>query len=155
MSDNVQLAQELVDARAAVASQEYADRAQRIADIEAEAAQLKGIIAAADARLQRAAVAVADIGNAEAYEAGFAAALALVAAQAETDAAAAIEAAATFADAPAAAPFEFPADTYTWVEAAEVVTVEAPAEVVDVEVAAEVAPEPAAEILPGLVLTVE
>ena len=138
MSDNVQLAQELVDARAAVASQEYADRAQRIADIEAEAAQLKGIIAAADARLHRAAVAVAEIGNAEAYEAGFAAALALVAAQAETDAAAAIEAAATFEAAPVA------------VE----VAVEAPVEVA-VEVIAEEAPAPVEEILPGLVLTVE
>lgn len=142
MSDNVQLAQELVDARAAVASQEYADRAQRIADIEAEAAQLKGIIAAADARLQRAAVAVADIGNAEAYEAGFAAALALVAAQAEVDAVAAIEAAATFADAPAEAPVE--------------VAVEAPVEVAAEVIADEVAPEPASEVvLPGLVLTVE
>lgn len=80
MSDNVQLAQELVDARAAVASAEYAERAQRIVEIEAEAAQLKQINAAADARLQRAAVAVADIGNAEAYAAGYAAALAAIAA---------------------------------------------------------------------------
>ena len=126
MSDNVQLAQNLVDARAAVASPEYADRAQRIADIEAEAAQLKGIQAAADARLQRAAVAVAEIGNAEAYEAGFAAALALVAAQAEyeADATAVVAAATAFVEAP-------------------------------VEVAAEVSPEPAQEVLPGLVLTVE
>ncbi len=66
MSDNVQLAQELVDARAFVASPEYTDRVNRIAEIEAEAATLKGVIAAADARLARAAVAVADIGNAEA-----------------------------------------------------------------------------------------
>jgi hypothetical protein len=121
MSDNVQLAQELVDARAVVASQEYADRAQRVADIEAEANQLKAHNAAADARLQRAAVAVAEIGNAEAYEAGFAAALALVASQAaaEADAAAAVEAAASFA-----------------VEAPAEVAVEAPAEVT-VEVAVE------------------
>ncbi len=133
MSDNVQLAQELVDARAAVASQEYADRAQRIADIEAEAAQLKGIIAAADARLQRAAVAVAEIGNSEAYEAGFAAALALVASQAaaEADAAAAVEAAASFAvEAPVEVVVEAPA------EVTVEVAVEAPAEVT-VEVAVE------------------
>ena len=82
MSDNVQLAQELVDARAAVTSVEYAERALRVVEIEAEAAQLKQINAAADARLQRAAVAVSDIGNAEAYAAGYAAALAAIAAAA-------------------------------------------------------------------------
>lgn len=130
MSDNVQLAQNLVDARAAVASPEYAERAQRIADIEAEAVQLKGIQAAADARLQRAAVAVAEIGNAEAYEAGFEAGVALARLEA--------------ANVAAAVAVEAP------VEVAAEVVVEAP-----VEVAAEVAPEPAQEVLPGLVLTVE
>jgi hypothetical protein len=152
MSDNVQLAQNLVDARAAVASPEYAERVQRLADIEAEAAQIRGIQAAADARLQRAAIAIAEIGNAEAYEAGFAAALALVASQAAAEAAATV--APVVVEAPVEAPVEV-APVVVAVEApvevaAEVVAVEAP-----VEVAAEVAPEPAQEVLPGLVLTVE
>lgn len=110
MSDNVQLAQELVDARAAVASAEYSDRARRIADIEAEATQLKGINAAADARLQRAAVAVSDIGNEAAYQAGYAAAVAAIeaakAAEAEAAAAASAAAAVEVEAAPEAPPVD-------------------------------------------------